>query len=100
MRRRLKPPDEFVLYSLRHAALTRLGKNGVDAFIIMRIAGHSSVTTSKRYVHPSSQTVAPATARLDTSNQQALERSADAKGTDTGTDTVLALPYVSHRKGA
>jgi hypothetical protein len=40
----------------------------------MRIAGHSSVTTSQRYVHPSSETVALAIARLDTSNQQAPSR--------------------------
>jgi hypothetical protein len=32
--------------------LTRLGESGVDAFTIMRIAGHSSVVISQRYVHP------------------------------------------------
>jgi len=96
VRGRLKLPAEFVLYSLRHTALTRLGENGADAFTIMRIAGHSSVTTSQRYVHPSSETVALAIARLDTSNQQALRRAADGKGTDTRTDTVLAPPSVSH----
>jgi hypothetical protein len=32
--------------------LTRLGEAGADAFTIMRIAGHSSVTVSQRYVHP------------------------------------------------
>jgi len=78
VRRRLKLPAEFVLYSLRHTALTRLGENGADAFT-MRIAGHSSVTTSQRYVHPSSETVALAIARLDSSNQQALQRAADGK---------------------
>jgi integrase len=96
VRGRLRLPAEFVLYSLRHTALTRLGENGADAFTIMRIAGHSSVTTSQRYVHPSSETVALAIARLDTSNQQALRRAADGKGTDTRTDTVLAPPSVSH----
>jgi integrase len=96
VRRQLKLPREFVLYSLRHTALTRLGENGADAFTIMRIAGHSSVTTSQRYVHPSSETVALAIARLDTSNQQALERAADGKRTYTGTDTVVAVPSVSH----
>ena len=38
-------PD-FVLHSLRHTMLTRLGESGVDAFTIMRIAGHSSVVVS------------------------------------------------------
>ena len=92
VRRRLKLPEEFVLYSLRHTALTRLGENGADAFTIMRIVGHSSVTTSQRYVQPSSETVALAIGRLDTANQQALKRSADRKRTDT----VLALPPVSY----
>jgi integrase len=42
----------FVLHSLRHTMLTRLGESGVDAFTIMRIAGHSSIVLSQRYVHP------------------------------------------------
>jgi integrase len=46
---------DFVLHSLRHTMLTRLGEAGVDAFSIMRIAGHSSITISQRYVHPSSE---------------------------------------------
>ena len=43
---------DFVLHSLRHTMLTRLGESGVDAFTIMRIAGHSSVVVSQRYVTP------------------------------------------------
>lgn len=82
LRRKLKLPQEFVLYSLRHTALTRLGQAGADAFTIMRIAGHSSITTSQRYVHPSSETVGLAIARLDSANQRATEhmrRSADGE---------------------
>lgn len=45
--------DGFVLHSLRHTMLTRMGEAGADAFTIMRIAGHSSITVSQRYVHPS-----------------------------------------------
>ena len=45
--------DESVIHSLRHTMLTRLGEAGVDAFTIMKIAGHSSITVSQRYVHPS-----------------------------------------------
>ena len=48
----LKLSKEFVVHSLRHTMLTRLGEAGADAFTIMRIAGHSSVTASQRYVHP------------------------------------------------
>ncbi len=48
----LKMPAEFVIHSLRHTMLTRLGESGADVFTIMRIAGHSSVAVSQRYVHP------------------------------------------------
>ena len=43
------------LHSLRHTYLTRLGLAGVEAFTIMRLAGHGSVTVSQRYVHPTPQ---------------------------------------------
>jgi hypothetical protein len=49
--------------------LTRLGLLGVDAFTIMRIAGHSSITISQRYVHPSPESVERAFEKLDVSNQ-------------------------------
>ena len=39
---------EFVLHSLRHTMLTRLGEAGAEAFTTMKIAGHSSVTVSQR----------------------------------------------------
>ena len=54
----------FVLYSLRHSFLTRLGKSGCDAWTLARIAGHSSITTSSRYVHPSEGAVLAAMSRL------------------------------------
>jgi len=52
LRRALKLPEGFVLHSLRHTFLTRLGACGADAFSIKRIAGHSSVTISEKYIHP------------------------------------------------
>lgn len=39
------------LHSLRHTFLTQLGQN-VDVFTLMRIAGHSSIKTTEKYVHP------------------------------------------------
>jgi integrase len=53
-----------VLYSLRHTFLTRLGESGCDAWTLARIAGHSNVSMSSRYVHPSEETVLSAMARL------------------------------------
>lgn len=54
----------FVLYSLRHTFLTRLGESGCDAWTLARIAGHSSVAISGRYVHPSEDRVQEAISRL------------------------------------
>jgi integrase len=61
---------EFVLHSLRHTMLTRLGEAGSEAFTIMKIAGHSSVTVSQRYVHPTPEAVERAFQRLETLNAQ------------------------------
>jgi integrase len=52
VREALGLPSEFVLHSLRHTFGTRLGEADADAFTIMRIMGHSSITVSQRYVHP------------------------------------------------
>jgi hypothetical protein len=54
----------FVLYNLRHTFLTRLGESGCDAWTLARIAGHSNVSMSSRYVHPSEDAVLTAMARL------------------------------------
>jgi integrase len=54
----------FVLYSLRHTFLTRLGESGCDAWTLARVAGHSSVAISGRYVHPSEDLVLAAMSRL------------------------------------
>jgi integrase len=54
----------FVLYSLRHTFLTRLGQSGCDVWTLARIAGHSSIAISARYVHPSEDAVLTAMARL------------------------------------
>jgi integrase len=54
----------FVLYSLRHTFLTRLGESGSDTWTLARIAGHGSVAISSPYVHPSEDTVLNAISRL------------------------------------
>jgi integrase len=69
-RKRIFPKD-FVLPSLRHTMLTRLGESGVDAFTIMRIAGHSSITVSQRYIHPTPEAVERAFERLQLSGREA-----------------------------
>jgi integrase len=63
-KRNEKPVRPFVLYSLRHTFLTRLGQSGCDAWTLARIAGHASITISARYVHPSEDAVLDAMSRL------------------------------------
>ena len=53
-----------MLYSLRHTFLTRLGESGCDVWTLARIAGHSSISISDRYVHPSDDAVLAAMSRL------------------------------------
>ncbi len=53
--------------------LTRLGGAGVDVFAIKRIAGHSSVTVSEKYVHPSPEFIERAFERLEEVNRQARD---------------------------
>ena len=47
----------FVFYNLRHTFLTRLGDSGVDAWTLMRIAGHSNIKQSVTYCHSSDKSV-------------------------------------------
>jgi integrase len=54
----------FVLYSLRHTFLTRLGVSCGDPWTLARIAGHSSIAISSRYVHPSENSVLDAMERM------------------------------------
>jgi integrase len=76
----LKLSKEFVVHSLRHTMLTRLGEAGADAFTIMRIAGHSSVTVSQRYVHPTPEGMERAFERLEKLNALKHEQAeAEAK---------------------
>jgi integrase len=61
---RLSKVRPFVLYSFRHTFLTRLGESGCAAWTLARIAGHSSIGISSRYVHPSEDAVTTAFLRL------------------------------------
>jgi integrase len=63
-----------VLHGLRHTFLTRLGASGVDAFTLMKIAGHSTVAIFQRYVHPTPETMEAAFERLQKMNERAEER--------------------------
>ena len=66
---RLSGVSHFVLYSLRHTMLTRLGQAGADPFTIQKIAGHSNINISTRYVHPTPEMVERAFEKLEGLNR-------------------------------
>jgi integrase len=74
VRTALNFPKDFVIHSLRHTMLTCLGEAGTDAFTIMKIAGHSSVTVSQRYVHPTPEGMDRAFDRLEASTRISSSR--------------------------
>ncbi len=59
-----KPLKAFPPYTLRHTALTNLGTSGCDVFTLARIAGHSSITTTQKYIHPQADAIERAFAKL------------------------------------
>jgi integrase len=69
VRRELGLSREFVLHSMRHTMLTRLGESGADAFTIQRVAGHHSVTVSQLYVHPSRGSIEASFSRFESVSQ-------------------------------
>ena len=64
LRESLKLPSDCVLHSTRHTFCTRLGLANVDSFSLQRLAGHSSVVISARYVHPSPSVLEQAIGKL------------------------------------
>jgi len=52
-----KPIQRFQPYILRHTALSQLANAGCDVFTLARIAGHSSITITQRYVHPQADAI-------------------------------------------
>jgi len=102
VRTALKMPADFVIHSLRHTMLTRLGEAGADAFSIMKIAGHSSVTVSQRYVHPTPEGMDRAFDRLESHNaekygQAEVEAKAEAAG---GSEVPANSTIVKKRRSA
>ena len=81
----------FVLYSLRHTFLTRLGESGCDAWTLARIAGHSSIAISTRYVHPSENAVLDAVERMG-GHKIGHTRELSAKGEGAG---MLLAPSIT-----
>ena len=100
----------FEPYVLRHTALTRLAESGCDVFTLARIAGHSSITITQRYVHPQADAVERAFAswgqvgsephpensqvgtNLGTAENSRIDRAPQIVGAKGGTRTPTVLP--------
>ena len=70
-------------------AATRLahdfGEAGADAFTIMKLMGHSTVTMSQKYVHPSPELLETAMNRLEALNQSNAQTPKRGVGANLGT---------------
>ena len=94
LRTLLKMPADFVPHSFRHTFGTRLGETGADAFTIMRLMGHSSVTVSQRYVHPSPEAMESAVSRMETWSSAKLRGVGTNLGTQPEADSKQKLQVV------
>jgi integrase len=68
------------LYDLRHTALTRLAESGADVFSIQKIAGHSDIRVTSRYVHPTPEHIKQAFSRLQEYNKRSKKARKAKKG--------------------
>ena len=76
----------FEPYVLRHTALTQIAQAGADVFTLARIAGHSSITITQRYVHPQADAIERAFAQLGSTNINMLGTGENSQvGTKLGT---------------
>ena len=76
----------FQPYILRHTALTQLAQAGCDAFTLARIAGHSSITITQRYIHPQADAIERAFAPLAAASIISAEaQKCEQVGTNLGT---------------
>jgi integrase len=68
LRDAMELPDDCVVHSTRHTFCTRLGESGVGAFEIQRLAGHSSIVISQKYVHPTPALLESAIGKMGQAN--------------------------------
>ncbi|MEK7722715.1 MAG: site-specific integrase [Acidobacteriota bacterium] len=61
---------DFRFHDLRHTAITRLVETGTPSATIMKISGHTQMTTFQRYNNPSSESVKLAALKLSALNQE------------------------------
>ena len=65
LRTAMKIQKDCVIHSCRHSFCTRLGESNASAFVIQKLAGHSSILVSQRYVHPTPELLETAIGKLN-----------------------------------
>lgn len=83
------------LHDLRHTFATRLIQGDANPFTVQRILGHSTITMTMRYVHPSEDLMREAVANLDRSFAQSLHNSQPGPVPAPGTDRATRPESVS-----
>lgn len=74
VRDKIKLDPDAGLHNLRHTFLTEAGEH-TNAFTLQYIAGHDSIKTTMRYVHPRAESVSRAFGRI---NQKQRKKPADS----------------------
>lgn len=61
----LQDDAEFVPHGLRHEFCSRLADRGLNAAVIMQLAGHSTLAVTQKYIHVGAQALVDAIAALE-----------------------------------
>jgi integrase len=80
----------FEPYCLRHTFLTWLAPH-VDTWTLARIAGHASIRTTQRYIHPQEKTVEQALARIGSDQKLVRDGGQEVKSPETKGVGVIEL---------
>ena len=94
----------FVPCTLRHTALTNLGeKAGGDVLVLARIAGHSSIAVTQRYIHPQAKAinrVLTAMSQLQAGTKLGTAKTANTKVKRSSQNEAAQLPEDKGKTGA
>jgi integrase len=69
---RISQLKDFRFHDLRHTAITRMIQAGFSPIEIMKISGHTQMTTFARYVNPDTNAVQRIAERLSAFNAEAM----------------------------
>jgi integrase len=83
---KISPP--FRLYDLRHTFGSRSAMAGVDLATLKELMGHSQISITMRYVHPTPEHKIEAMHKLQRYNAKALDRSVGFAAVPTKVPTV------------